>query len=81
MKDCHEEIHFQTDFIMDLCKDANYGYDLDVSDMFEEWEQHKQESILTYRDKCFTSKFTGTKSPTHKFTFMNAFDDSISAFV
>ena len=81
LKDCHEEIVFQTDFVMDLCKDSKYEHDLDVGDMFQEWEHHKVEDILTYRDRCFTSKFSGSISPAPKCSFMEAFDDSIAAFV
>ncbi|XP_065051237.1 trimethylamine monooxygenase-like isoform X2 [Rhopilema esculentum] len=81
LRDCHDEINFQTEILVDLAKESGYGYDLDCSDMFHEWEHHKHEDILTYRDKSFASKFTGTQSPLHHCTFMKAFDDSVEAYL
>ena len=61
-KDYHDEIDFQTDYVVELARDcgSDYPYDLDVADMFHTWEGHKDEDILTYRDKSFASKYTGT---------------------
>ena len=61
LADCHEEINFQTDFVMDLVKDcgSDYPYNPDVGDMFHTWEGHKHDDILTYRDQSFPSKYTG----------------------
>ncbi len=81
LKDCHDEIKFQTDYVNELAAEANYGFDIDVAAMFDEWEGDKHDNILTYRDKCFVSKFTGNKSPCHHTTFMKAFDDSIATYV
>ena len=41
LKDQHEQINFQTDFVMDLAKEADYGHDLDVGDIFHSWEHDK----------------------------------------
>ena len=49
--------------------------------MFYEWAGHKQENIITYRDKSFPSKFTVTQSPVHHTTFMKALDDSMETFM
>ena len=83
LKDCMEEIDFQTDFVQDLVKElgADYPYDLDVKEMFYSWEHDKDVDVLSYRDKSFTSKFTGTKSPIHHTTFMKALDDSLQTFM
>ena len=83
LKDCNEEIDFQTDFVQDLVKDcgSDYPYNLDVKEMFYEWEHHKDLDILSYRDQSFASKFTGTKSPIHHTTFMKATDDSMKTFM
>merc|ERR1712193_368196 len=56
LKDQHDEIDFQTKFVMDLAKDCNYGHDLDVSEIFYSWEDDKDRDILTYRDISFASK-------------------------
>ena len=61
LADCHQEIDFQTDFVMDLVKDcgADYPYNPDVGEMFHTWEGHKHDDILSYRDQSFPSKYTG----------------------
>ena len=66
---------------MDLSKDSAYGHDLDVGEIFMEAKSNKMKNILTYRDQSFHSKFTGTKAPAPRCTFMEAFDDSLSTFV
>ncbi|KAJ7377844.1 hypothetical protein OS493_026414 [Desmophyllum pertusum] len=81
LKGCHDDIDFQTDFLLDIAKDANYGYNLDTAEEFHVWEKHKQVSILTYRDQSYASRFTGTKSPIHHTTFMEALDDSMQTFL
>jgi len=81
LKDCHDEINFQTDFVMDLCQESGYGYDVDVGDIFHSWEHDKDTNILTYRDISFASKFTKTQSPIHHSTFMTALDDSMACFL
>ena len=81
LKDCHDDINFQTEYLVDIAKDANYGYDLDTAQQFHDWEHHKHEDILTYRDRSHASKFTGTQSPIHHSTFMKALDDSMATFL
>jgi len=83
LKDAHEQILFQTDFVLELAKDCNYanGANLDVSQIFFDWKDTKEKDILSYRDQSFTSKFTGTKSPIHHSTFMSALDDSKECFM
>jgi len=81
LKDAHEQIDFQTDFVMDLVKEANYPHNLDVAQIFYDWHHDKDINILTYRDISFTSKFTKTKSPIHHTTFMTALDDSLKCFM
>merc|ERR1712062_144354 len=80
LKDAHEQIDFQTDYVMDLAKEANYGHNLDVAQIFYDWHDDKDKDILAYRDISFTSKFTSTKSPIHHTTFMTALDDSLQCF-
>lgn len=40
--DCNRAITYQTEYIKDLCKDANYPYDLDVADIYQQWEKDKK---------------------------------------
>jgi len=83
LKDGHEQIDFQTDYVMDLARDcgSDYPYNIDVSDIFHTWKGHKTNDILTYRDQSFASKFTGVQSPIHHTNFMYALDDSLETFM
>jgi trimethylamine monooxygenase len=81
LKDCHDEIDFQGDFVDELVKESDYGHCLDVTAIFHSWEHDKDDNILTYRDKSFASIFTGTKSPIHHTTFMEALDDSLECYL
>ena len=81
LKDCDEEIDYQTDYLVDIAKEANYGYDLDTAEEFHAWEKHKRDNILTYRDQSYTSKFTGNKSPIHHTTWIKALNDSMETFL
>jgi trimethylamine monooxygenase len=49
--------------------------------MFKEWEHHKMEDILTYRDRSHKSVLTGTQAPIHHTAWMKAADDSMEAFL
>ena len=79
----HEGVDFQTDFVLDLAKDCgdDFPYSLDVGDIFHAWLKNKEDDVLTYRDQSFPSKFTGTPSPIHSRSFMEALDDSFETFM
>ena len=78
-----EMIDFQTDYVKDLAKDVDYPkFDIDkAATMFKEWEHHKEESILGYRDKAFPSPCTGTMGAMHHTPWFKAMDDSMAAFL
>jgi trimethylamine monooxygenase len=78
-----ESIDFQTEYVRDLIAPTDYprlNVDM-VAKLFKEWEHHKVEGILTYRDKSYPSTLTGTVAPTHHTTWMHALDDSLEAFL
>ena len=53
-------------------------FDIDgVNKAFFEWEHHKQEDILAYRDKSFKSLMTGNMATKHHTPWLKEFDDSI----
>ena len=81
LKDGTEEITFQGDFVKELVEESDYGFDLDVDDIFHSWKADKYKDIMSYRDQSFASKFTGTQSPIHHSTFMDALDDSLECFM
>lgn len=78
-----EAIDFQTDYVRDLLSLTDYpALDVDhVAKLFKEWEHHKMEGILTYRDQSYPSTLTGTMAPKHHTIWMQALDDSLEAFL
>ena len=83
LADPFEAIDFQTEYVRDLIEPTDYprlNVDL-CAKLFKEWEHHKAEGILTYRDKSYPSTLTGTVAPTHHTTWMHAMDDSLEAFL
>lgn len=77
MQDIPGAIDFQTDLMVDLSKEAEYGYDVDARAIFYTWEKHRIEDIATYRNGSFSSSYTGTKSPVPHTPFMKAMNDSM----
>lgn len=83
LADAFEAIDFQTEYVRDLLAPTDYPrLDVDmVARLFKEWEHHKVEGILTYRDRSYPSTLTGTVAPQHHTTWMKAMDDSLEAFL
>ena len=81
--DPFEAIDFQTDYVRDLLAATDYPHlDVDrVAELFKQWEHHKSESILGYRDRCYRSTLTGTVAPVHHTRWMEALDDSLPTFL
>jgi trimethylamine monooxygenase len=83
LEDPFQAIDFQTDYVRDLLADTDYPHlDVDrVAELFKEWEHHKVESILGYRNRSYPSVITGNMSPAHHTAWMEATDDSLEAFL
>jgi len=81
--DPFEAIDYQTEYTRDLLAVTDYPpLDVDrVAELFKEWEHHKVEGILTYRDRAYPSVITGTMSPTHHTKWIEALDDSLETFL
>ena len=79
----YEGIDFQGAYMLDLLASTDYP-PMNVRQMgalFKEWERHKQEGIVTYRDRSYASTLTGTMAPAHHTKWMQALDDSLEAFL
>lgn len=78
-----EAIDFQTEYVRDLLEPTDYPrLDVDhVAALFKEWEHHKVEGILTYRDRSYPSTLTGNMAPVHHTPWIKAMDDSLEAFL
>ncbi len=74
-------IDFQTEYTKDLYALSDYpkiDFEL-IRSHFKEWEHHKEEDIMTYRNKSFSSPVTGTIAPLHHTPWAEAMDDSKEA--
>jgi trimethylamine monooxygenase len=83
LQSAFEGIDFQADYMLDLLKQTDYP-PMNVRQMaqlFKDWEHHKVEGIVTYRDRSYPSTLTGTVAPPHHTKWMQALDDSLEAFL
>ncbi|PAU80538.1 potassium transporter [Halovibrio salipaludis] len=79
-----EDIDFQADHLADLVRLTDYpAFDIDLTrSIFKEWEHHKDEDVVTYRDRHgFTSPVTGTQSLPHHTGWWHALDDSMETYI
>ncbi|MFA5632766.1 MAG: NAD(P)/FAD-dependent oxidoreductase [Porticoccaceae bacterium] len=78
-----DDVDFQAAYVRDLLRHTDYP-ELDVegvAEIFKAWLRDKQADILGYRDKSYRSTITGTQSPPHHTSWMQAMDDSLEAFL
>ncbi len=78
-----DHVDFQTNYIKDLIHQTDYpSFNLDhVADMFKSWLKDKEENILNYRDKVYTSVMNNTKAETHHTPWMEELDDSLERYL
>ncbi len=83
LEDPIQMIDFQTEYTKDLHSTSDYpaiDFEL-IRKHFKDWEHHKEEDIMTYRNNSFSSAVTGTVAPIHHTTWSEAMDDSMKAFM
>lgn len=82
-KNSFDHVDFQTEYIRDLISYTDYPeFNLDkVSEMFKSWLRDKEENILTYRDKVYTSVMDNTKAEKHHTKWMQELDDSLERYL
>ena len=76
-------IDFQTEYTKELHSLSDYpkiDFEL-IRKHFKEWEHHKVEDIMTYRNKSFSSPVTGSIGPVHHTPWETAMDDSLKTFL
>ena len=79
-----DDIDFQADHIADMTQLTDYpAFDIDLTrEMFKQWEEHKDENIVTYRDHYqFKSPVTGTTSTPHHTDWWYALDDRMTTYI
>ena len=76
-------IDFQTEYTKELHSLSDYpkiDFEL-IRKHFKEWEHHKVEDIMTYRNKSFSSPVTGSIAPVHHTPWAKAMDDTSKVFL
>ena len=73
-KNADEEIDFQTDYMLDLCRETGYVNKFkETCIQLHDWERHKHEDINTYRDQPFLSVYSGKMAEPPEKPWMEAF--------
>ncbi len=83
LEDPIQMIDFQTEYTKDLYSRSDYpeiDFEL-IRKHFKDWEHHKEEDIMTYRNNSFSSGVTGTVAPVHHTPWSEAMDDSMKVFM
>ena len=83
LEDPIQMIDFQTEYTKELHKASDYpkiDFEL-IRKHFYDWEHHKEEDIMTYRNRSFSSPVTGTLAPVHHTPWAEAMDDSMETFL
>ena len=76
-------IVFQGDYVKSLIDETDYpSFDIDgVNKTFLEWEHHKHDDIMAFRNHSYRSLMTGTMAPSHHTPWLHAMDDSLEAYL
>ena len=83
LEDPIQMIDFQTEYTKDLHDLSDYpkiDFEL-IRKHFKDWEHHKEDDIMTYRNQSFSSAVTGTEAPIHHTPWAEAMDDSMETFL
>ncbi len=83
LKNDEEMIWFQGDYVQHLIGATDYpSFDIEgVNKTFMEWEHHKHENIMNFRNNNYKSLMTGKMSPQHHTSWVEELDDSMEAYL
>ena len=83
LEDAEQMIWFQGDYVKQLIDLTDYpSFDIEtVNKTFMEWEHHKAENIMGFRNNSYRSVMTGTLSPAHHTPWLEAMDDSLESYL
>ncbi|WP_374654894.1 NAD(P)-binding domain-containing protein [Dongia sp.] len=83
LEDAEQMIWFQGDYVKELIGLTDYpSFDIEtVNKTFMEWEHHKAEDIMGFRNNCYRSVMTGNISPKHHTPWLTAMDDSLESYL
>jgi trimethylamine monooxygenase len=83
LENAEHAIWFQGDYVKDLIALTDYpSFDVEtVNKTFMEWEHHKMEDIMGFRNNAYRSIMTGKMSPVHHTPWLTAMDDSMESYL
>jgi trimethylamine monooxygenase len=83
LADAEQMIWFQGDYVKELLTATDYpSFDVEgVNQTFMEWEHHKMDNIMGYRDHNYRSLMTGNMAPAHHTPWLKALDDSMASYL
>ena len=83
LENAEQMIWFQGDNVRELIKATDYPlFDVEaVNKTFMEWEHHKAENIMGFRNNAYRSIMTGNMQPLHHTPWLAAMDDSMAAYL
>jgi trimethylamine monooxygenase len=83
LENAKQMIWFQGDYVKELVAATDYpSFDVEgVNKTFMEWEHHKAENIMGYRDHAYRSLMTGNMSSAHHTPWVKALDDSMECYL
>ncbi len=83
LEDDEQMIWFQGDYTQDLINDTDYpSFDVEgVNKTFMEWEHHKHDDIMGFRNNAYRSLMTGNMQPKHHTPWLKEMDDSMDTYL
>lgn len=83
LTDAESMIYFQGDYVKDLIAATDYPtFNIDeVNRTFVQWEKHKMDDILGFRNNAYRSVLTGNMGSIHHTPWLQAMDDSMKDFL
>ena len=83
LEDDEQMIWFQGDYTKELIDETDYPtFDVEgVNKTFMQWEHHKHDDIMSFRNNAYKSLMTGNKQPVHHTPWMDAMDDSMESYL
>lgn len=83
LEDDEQMIWFQGDYVQELIDETDYpSFDVEgVNKTFMEWEHHKHDDIMGFRNNSYRSLMTRNMQPKHHTTWLQAMDDSMQSYL
>lgn len=78
-----DSIDFQASYIRDLTDATDYPeFKVEQqAELLKEWQEHKKQGIMTFRERSYRSTLTGTLAPELPEPWLDVLDDSLEHFL